>query len=306
MILLISFILFLECKGNVHLDDMIDDLEMRITYLENQFDSYRIQKLGKKDMKTKGKEKMETKGKEKMIEDETVADKEVWDNIKFTDEQINKLKEKYGLGHMKIIDEQINEFLDDMFNQKKKELLLIKGKKLKLLKGCFVSSLRENKLRLSLVLMIILKMMHCLLVIVKLMRVNTKDDAFSVSVYEDDESEADDDTDVMWVVPYKSHASTSKVSKFKEQKGKRKKNSSEVNKPTNDFKRPYSEVRITYCVLGLTAPRSVVGCSSSKNDAVGCSSSKKGAVGCSSTKQTMYYGSWHVTWKGVRQMVSTG
>ncbi|GJX02796.1 hypothetical protein Tco_0188712 [Tanacetum coccineum] len=179
---------------------------------------------------------METKGKEKMIEDETVADKEVWDNIKFTDEQINKLKEKYGLGHMKIIDEQINEFLDDMFNQKKKELLLIK-------------------------------------VIVKLMRVNTKDDAFSVSDSEDDESEADDDTDVMWVVPYKSHASTSKVSKFKEQKG------------------------LLDLLWDVPAAKTVQW---------GVPAVKRVQWDVQAQNRRCSYGSWHVTWKGVRQMVSTG
>nr|GEY87598.1 hypothetical protein [Tanacetum cinerariifolium] len=113
---------------------------------------------------------------------------------------------------------------------------------------------------------------------------NSEDDSFSVSDYEDVKSEVDDDTNVMWVVP-DVHASTSKVSKFKEQKGGIKKNSSEVNKPTSKFKRPYSEVRITNYILGLRAHRSVVGCSSSKKGVVGCSSSKKGAVGCSSTKQ---------------------
>nr|GEW38628.1 ribonuclease H-like domain-containing protein [Tanacetum cinerariifolium] len=73
---------------------------------------------------------------------------------------------------------------------------------------------------------------------------DNKDDAFFmmhffVIGYEDDESEVDDDTYVMWVLP-NVHASTSNVSKFKGKKYEGKKNSSEVKKPNSDFKRPKS------------------------------------------------------------------
>ncbi|GKE82400.1 hypothetical protein Tco_1552400, partial [Tanacetum coccineum] len=205
------------------------------------------------------------KERKKKTTNETVGDKEVWDTIKFTNEKINKLKAKYGQDHKKIIDEHINKFLDDMFNRTKKELLVNKDKKLTLLKGCLVLGLRylcsdfeddESEAYDY-----------------------TKDDAFSVSDPEDDESEADDDTDVMWVLPYKSHASTSKVSNFKELQEKRKKNSSEVKKPTSDLKRPYSEVRITDCVLDSRAPRSGVGCSSSKKGCNGVFQQQKGYSG---------------------------
>ncbi|GKE27187.1 hypothetical protein Tco_1442571, partial [Tanacetum coccineum] len=132
-----------------------------------------------------------------------------------------------------------------------------------------------------------------------------KDDAFSVSDPEDDESEADDDTDVMWVLPYKSHASTSKVSNFKELKGKRKKNSSEVKKPTSDLKRPYSEVRITDCVLGLRLLDLVWGVPTAKRVQWGVPAAKRVQWDVQAQNRGSSYGSWHVTWKGVRQMVST-
>ncbi|GKD54817.1 hypothetical protein Tco_1288204, partial [Tanacetum coccineum] len=208
-------------------------------------------------MKTKGKEKLtsdnQRKGKKKTA-NETVGDKEVWDTVKFTNEKINELKEKYGQDHKKIIDEHINKFLDDMFNRTKKELLVNKDKKLTLLNGCLVE-------------------------VIVISNDDTEDDAFSVSDFEDDESEAYDYTDVMWVLPYKSHASTSKVSNFKELQEKRKKNSSEVKKPTSDLKRPYSEVRITDCVLDSRAPRSGVGCSSSKKGCSGVFQQPKGYSG---------------------------
>ncbi|GJY69787.1 hypothetical protein Tco_0472769 [Tanacetum coccineum] len=219
------------------------------------------------------------------IVDETVGDKEVWDTVKFTDEKINELKAKYGQDHKKIIDEHINKFLDDMFNRTKKELLVNKDKKLTLLKGC-------------LVLGIISKGKQVEVIVISNDDTeddefsvsdseddeseaydDTKEDAFSVSDFEDDESEADDDTDVMWVLPYKSHASTSKVRNFKELKDKRKKNSSEVKKPTSDLKRPYSEVRITDCVLNSRAPRSGVGCSSNKKGCSGVFQQQKGCSG---------------------------
>ncbi|GJX71472.1 hypothetical protein Tco_0308643 [Tanacetum coccineum] len=65
-----------------------------------------------------------------------------------------------------------------------------------------------------------------------------KDDAFFVTDSEDDESEVDDDTYVMWMLP-NVHASTSNVSKFKGKKYERKKNRSVVKKPNIDFKRPW-------------------------------------------------------------------
>ncbi|GKD41630.1 hypothetical protein Tco_1261837 [Tanacetum coccineum] len=43
-----------------------------------------------------------------------------------------------------------------------------------------------------------------------------------------------------------------------------KKIASEIKRPNSAINKPKSEVRITYCILGLRAPKSVVGCSSSK------------------------------------------
>ncbi|GJV01618.1 hypothetical protein Tco_1335187 [Tanacetum coccineum] len=250
--------------GNLHLDDMIDDLEMMITNFENQFDSYRNQRLGKK--------------RKKKTADETVGDKEAWDTVKFTDEKINELKAKYGQDHKKIIDEQINKFLDDLFNRTKKELLVNKDKKIDALEGVFGIIYKGKQVE-----------------VIVIFDDDTEDDAFSVSDSEDDESEAyddtkddafsvsdsedDDDTDVMWVLPYKSHASTSKVSNFKELIDKRKKNLNEVKKPTSDLKRPYSEVRNTDCVLDSRAPRSGVGCSNSKKGCSGVFQQQKGCSG---------------------------
>ncbi|GKC65838.1 hypothetical protein Tco_1098436 [Tanacetum coccineum] len=150
-------------KGDVDLNDMIDDLEMGIANLENQFDSYRNQRLGKKDMKIKGKEKMTV--------DETFDDNEIF------------------------------EFLDDLFNMTKKELMVKKGKRIEALEWVFG---------------IISKGKHVEVIIIS--DDDTKDDAFYVSDYEDDaffvsdseedafpvcdfeydESDADDDTNVMW------------------------------------------------------------------------------------------------------------
>ncbi|GJX69599.1 hypothetical protein Tco_0305326 [Tanacetum coccineum] len=54
------------------------------------------------------------------------------------------------------------------------------------------------------------------------------------------------------------------VSKVKRNHGAQKKIASEIKRPNSAINKPKSEVRITYCILGLRAPKSVVGCSSSK------------------------------------------
>nr|GEX06614.1 hypothetical protein [Tanacetum cinerariifolium] len=201
--------------------------------------------------------------------DETVDDKEVWDNVKLTDDICNEVKARYGEDHKKVTDEHLFEFFNDLFNKTDKELMVNKGKRIEALEGVFGIS-------------------------------DSEDDAFYISNFEDDAfhvSDSEDDTVVMWVVA-NVHASTSKVSTFREHNGGRKKNSSEVKKHTSDFKGPYNELRITGCILGLRASRSAMGYSSSKKGAVGCSSikqsNKKGAMGCSSIEEVvMDHDKWH-------------
>ncbi|GKC59751.1 hypothetical protein Tco_1087349 [Tanacetum coccineum] len=123
---------------------------------------------------------------------------------------------------------------------------------------------------------------------------DTEDDAFSVT---------DSKDDAFYVSDYEDDAFF--VSNFKELKGKRKKNSSEVKKPTSDLKRPYSEVRITDCVLGLRLLDLVWGVPTAKRVQWGVPAAKRVQWDVQAQNRGSSYGSWHVTWKGVRQMVST-
>ncbi|GJV22803.1 hypothetical protein Tco_1375498 [Tanacetum coccineum] len=108
-----------------------------------------------------------------MTADETIADKEVWVNVKFADDMCNELKVSSPRGkQVEVIINSDDDTEDDAFS---------------------VTDSKDDAFSIS----------------------DSEDDAFFVSDYKDDESEVDDDTDVIWVV-LNVHASTSKVSKFKE------------------------------------------------------------------------------------------
>lgn len=66
----------------------------------------------------------------------SLDDSKVWDNMQVTDELLDEIQAKYG-PYKTITDENINEFLDELFIRTKKEMLGNKGKSIQALNGVF-------------------------------------------------------------------------------------------------------------------------------------------------------------------------
>ncbi|GJR59902.1 hypothetical protein Tco_1502064 [Tanacetum coccineum] len=71
------------------------------------------------------KQRLANVGKEKVIIDEGVDNKEVWDNVKITDEICDDVKAKYGKDYKNITDEQIIEFIKTSTISKGKQVEVI-------------------------------------------------------------------------------------------------------------------------------------------------------------------------------------
>ncbi|GJS05934.1 hypothetical protein Tco_0362730 [Tanacetum coccineum] len=163
-------------KGHADMDDMIDDLEKRITNIENSYE----------DQKKKNSQLM----------------------IKKYEIMSNEVKARYGEDHKKIT----SEFLDNVLNRTKKELMVNKGKRIEALEGVYYM-LEINRARKELTLNHSFDLFFNIISMLKqvdgiiIPDDDTKDDAFyvsdslvsdyedyafSVNNSEDDESEADE------------------------------------------------------------------------------------------------------------------